>query len=803
MKIFRISLIILMSIIIISVIALGIFISYTSKKGIPDYSTDVNLKNIHSQVRVVRDSFAIPHVYAENDDDLYRAVGFLMAQDRLWQMDLLRRLTSGRLSEIFGKDLVEADLLFRSLNFSGKSKIVLERSDPEVVACLEAFADGVNQYIELRNNKLPPEFTILGYKPEPWEPVHSVNLIGYMSWGLTVPWNVETVLFKIKQKIDEKRYQELIPNPDFQKSYIFREFNNGTLPFTPVSAMNNIDNIISDLGLQVLQASNNWAVGGAKSRTGKPLLANDMHLDLNAPGIWYQMHQVVEGKLNVTGVILPGQPFIICGHNEYVAWGMTNVMLDDMDFYMETLNEEDSGQYLLDGVWKDLIIKEELINIKGGESVTRYNRFSHRGPIISEIKGFKDHVISMRWIGMEYSNEVMAVYKFNRMKDWDEFRNAAKDFISISQNIVYADRAGNIGMQMVGGIPLRDGNPSNFFRGDTSLHDWKGILPFEKLPYSYNPESGFVASANNRSTDDTYPYYISHWFDLPNRYEVIVEALTGKEKLDQTDFIAIQTDQTSMNARKLTPVYIDALDTFKSKMNDAELEAYNHIAAWDYKMDGNSIASTIFETMFIELIRSVFLDEIGEELLTGLLKQDIIPHYLLDRLRIIPESPWTDNINTPDKVESFTDNIIEAFINTIQKITAKAGKNQEDWKWGYFHTLTLKHPLGKVKMLDRAFQLNRGPYPVGGSFHTVSPYSYALDESFESNHGSSHRHIYCTANWDNSFVIIPTGTSGVPASDYYCDQTNMYINYEYRKDRYSKNAVERNVKYRMIIGKEE
>lgn len=804
MKIFRIVLYVILSLIVLAIIAGGIFIKYTSSKGIPDYESDISLKNMQAEVTVLRDSLAIPHIYAKNEEDLYRAVGYVMAQDRLWQMDLLRRLTTGRLSEIFGKDMIEADLLFRSLKFSEKSNLVLEKSNPEVIACLEAFADGVNQYIESKGGKLPPEFSILGYLPEPWEPVHSANLIGYMSWGLTMAWSTETILFKIQQIVDDVHYRELIPNLDFHDKYVIPDpEKDSALAF--YSPLNTIDNDISVLGLQVLQASNNWAVSGSKSLTGKPLLANDMHLDLNAPGIWYQMHQVVEGKLNVTGVVLPGQPLVICGHNENVAWGMTNVMLDDMDFYVETLKSDDSASYLLNGEWKDLIIKEETIHIKGGDSVFRFNRFTHRGPVVSEIKGFKDHIVSMRWIGMEFSNELNAVYLFNRMKNWDEFRTAAKDFIAISQNMVYADKAGNIGMQTVGGIPIREGNPATFFRGDTSLNDWKGLVPFEELPFVYNPEDGFVASANNRTISSNYPHYISLWFDLPFRYEGIVEELTAKEILNHADFIAIQSKQESVNARKFTPVYLEALKSYVSDMNELEKKAYDLLSEWgnsNFSMDKNSIPATLFEYMFIELIRSVFLDEIGDELLMGLLKQDLVPHYLLNNIRITGKSVWTDNINTTGKQETFTDNIIEAFVNTVIKLE-ESGVNIDDWKWGNYHTLTLKHPLGSVNMLNRAFQLNRGPFPVGGSFHTVSPYSYPLDSPFGANHGASHRHIYCTANWDNSLVIIPTGTSGIPASDYYCDQTEMYLNYQYKKDRYSKGAVEKNVKYRMVIGGED
>ncbi len=796
MKIFKILLIALLTLVVIGAVTGGIFIRYTARKALPDYSANINLKGLHSEVSVIRDSFAIPYILGENEYDVYRSTGYAMAQDRLWQMDLLRRLTTGRLSEIFGKDLVNADQLFRSLRFTEKSYMVLDSCDTEIIASLQAFADGVNQYISDQGDKLPPEFTILGYKPEPWEKVHSVNLIGYMSWGLTMAWRTELAIYKASELVDEGHVKELIPDMEMQKYFVHPE---KTIPEGTefISELDHIDKVIKDLGLQVLQASNNWVVSGKKSITGKPILANDMHLELNAPGIWYQVHQEIPGKLNVTGVALPGQPFVICGHNEKIAWGMTNLMLDDMDFYVETISDQDSGLYKLDGKWLPLKVQKEIIYTKEGDTVVRYNRFTHRGPIISSFKGINDKVISMRWIGNEYSNELESVYKFDRAANWNDFRDAASTFIAISQNIVYADVDGNIGMQSSAGIPIRKGNPVLFYPGDTSQYDWTGVVPFEELPFSFNPECGYLASANNRTIGENFPYYISTWYDLPNRYKGIVEDLTEKDLFGIEDFEAIQADIKSRYAEKITPVFLEYLEPCKPDLDETAIAALNELSAWDYTMPVQSVASAIFEQTYLELTRLIFEDELGPEVYKKFIEEDLMPTYLIDKLSVTRESLWCDNVNTPDKTEEFKDIVAEAFKSAVEVLKSTLGEDVLSWQWGKVHTLTLKHPLGKVAVLDKAFSLNRGPFAVGGSYHTVSPFSYPFGTPFEANHGSSHRHIYSVSDWDKSVTVIPTGQSGIPASKFYCDQTEMYIDHKYHKDNFTPVAVKNAQQFEM------
>jgi penicillin G amidase len=371
----------------VAAIAGYFFVNHIAKKALPDYSKPVQLTGLLDEVHVYRDAHAIPHIYAQNEHDLYLTTGYLMAQDRLWQMDLLRRVTFGRLSEIFGEDMLGADHLLRALRFPEKSQMVLASTDDDILRCVEAFANGVNQFIENNGKKLPVEFTILRYKPEPWQPSHTANLIGYMAWDLAGSWNNEITLHKLRQVLDEKKFLQLIPDLDFHKTYVHPELSNESAG--DFFSLPGHSKKLGELGLEVFSASNSWAVSGSKSETGHALFANDMHLGFGAPGIWYPMHQVVEGKLNVTGVALPGAPLIVVGHNDKIAWGMTNVYVDEMDFYLETLNPENRNQYLFNGQWLDLDVRKENIITGKGDTIVRENRFTHRGPLISDFKKLK------------------------------------------------------------------------------------------------------------------------------------------------------------------------------------------------------------------------------------------------------------------------------------------------------------------------------------------------------------------------------------------------------------------------------
>lgn len=792
MKFFKVFLLILGFLVFFAIIAGTVVLKNIKRSALPDYSKDLDIPGLSEEVTVLRDSFAIPHIYAQNDNDLYLATGFLMAQDRLWQMDLLRRVTQGRLSEIMGREQSDTDLLMRALRIEEKSRKVLLHSDPAIVKALDAFSKGVNYYLE--NYPLPPEFKILGYIPEPWLPVHSINLIGYMSWDLTSGWNTEMLLYKIGQKIGKEQAKDLIPRNENHSVFVFEEFQN--MQFNIEETLLSAGRKLKNIGAEIFNGSNNWAVSGIKSKSGKPLLANDMHLGLFAPGIWYQIHQISGNSLNVTGLALPGQPFVICGHNDSIAWGMTNVFVDDLDFYAETINS-DSTHYFLDGEWRALLVRKEIIKTKEGKEIVEELKFTHRGPLVSRFKNEDKTALSIRWIGNEMSNEMESIYRLNRADNWNDFRNALKTFISVSQNVVYADVSGNIGLQCSAGVPVRAFSGNNIFPGDSTLYDWKGLVPFEELPFEYNPERGFVSSANNKTVSEDYPYEIGYWYHIPERIERIREMLENRDKHSVEDFEKIQNDYISKKAEKMIPEFLNSLKQ-KSDWDEFQKIALKDLEEWDFCMHKDNRAAAIFELLYHKTGENLVKDDLSPELLKEFLANRILTENLI--LNILPEkrSGWIDDKTTPE-VENFDDIVVRSFEETVEQLKVTAGNDPANWRWGSIHTFTISHPLSVIRLLDRVFKLSRGPYALSGSYHTVCPYSYSLNNKFKVNHGASHRHIFDLSNWNNSVTVIPTGTSGIPASKHYLDQTTLYIANRYHADPFDKQEVERRSQYKMQL----
>lgn len=777
------------------VVALGayFFVDHLATKAIPDYNETVELTGLTAEVQVYRDSLAIPHIYAKNEADLFKTVGYVMAQDRMWQMDLLRRVTQGRLAEIFGEDLINTDLFLRALRIPEKSEMMMADISPEQKVALEAYTDGVNQYLEQYADKLPPEFSILGYTPEAWEPSHSLNVTGYMAWDLAgSAYNAEITLYKIIQAIGMEKAEGLVPNIAERGIVVFPDFKIDPALLELENSLMAEAKTVEELGVQIFNGSNNWAISGDKSTTGMPIMSNDMHLGLNAPGIWYQLHAVVEGEFNVTGLAVPGQPLIVAGHNENIAWGLTNLYVDDIDLYLETINPEDSSQYFFMGEWKNMEVRKELIRIKGGDSVYRENKFTHRGPLVS---GFKkiDQAISMRWIGSGYSNEMRAIYLLNKAENWDDFKDAISTFNSVSQNFVYADAAGNIGLYAGGGVPIRKGKNYLIKPGETDEFDWTDRIPFEELPHSYNPESGMVSSANNKTVGNDYPYYIGTYFSQDYRINRIREMLEEKEKLSVEDFKTMLADQNSMLARTFVP---DMLVELASVDGDENFKkAYKLLVDWNGTMDADAIAPLLFEKTYHNMLVNLLKDDLGEDLFTEYYNNAQLSRNFIDDFWKTKDPLWCDDITTPDVKESFGDIVRKSFEETLTQLSAELGPNMDEWTWGTVHQVEFNHQMGGVAILDFIFGLNRGPYPVGGSFHTVSPYSYKFSNAFTADHGASHRHIYLPNNWDESLTIIPTGESGIPASDHYMDQTEKYLNNEYHADPFSRKAVEKQTRY--------
>lgn len=798
----------IVSVIVILFLGILFFTHSLKKRGLPDYNQNLQMKNLDGKVQVYRDQYGVPSIYATSQKDLYRATGYVMAQDRIWQMDLLRRVTMGRLSEIFGEKLIDVDELFRMLQITEKSKQILEKLSVEEREAIFAFSDGINQYLEKNKDDLPVEYLILGYKPEKWKPIHSINLIGYMAWDLSMALSTEVPAQRIIDKLGYEMYSYLKPEPNRTKSHIY-QYTDTYTPRSKKSASLNPEifnklrkavNFTEEYGLNIFKGSNNWVVSGKRSTTGEPILANDMHLGLSSPGIWYQIHQNAPG-LHVTGLALPGAPVVVAGHNENIAWGMTNVMIDDSDFYEEKIKNDKDGlpiEYEYQGKWYPVEKKILNIKVKGKKDpVYRTLYFTKHGPIISQIKKIKNKAVSMHWIGNYISNEMRGVYLLNRAKNWKDFTNAVSNFKSVSQNIVYADTEGNIGLYSSAGIPMRKRKEKTFFNdGWIDKYDWQGFVPFEKQPHEKNPKSGILASANNKTVSNDYPYYISLWFYPPYRYDRIVEILMEKEKNSIEDMKNLQLDQISVMARKFIPDILLAMERHQKSStyrNKEICDLYTKMKNWNYSMDKNSDEAYIFEEFYNKFMRNTLKDEMGEEIYKDYIGNRSSTLYALEQLWMDPVNPWFDDIHTKNIQENKFDIIIKTLLDIVE--TEALGNASK--RWGDAHFFALKHPLGSNALLDFFFDFNRGPFRVGGSFHTVSPYSYKLDKDYNTDSGASHRHVFDLSNWDNSWVVIPTGQSGIVGSVHYLDQTNDYIAGIYHRAWFSREKVEEHAQYKM------
>jgi len=760
--------------------------------AMPKYEGELIIPALDSEVTVYMDEKGMPHIYASDEHDLYFSVGYVMAQERLWQMDLIRRTTTGRLSEIFGKAYVETDLFLRSLEMTKRSGLVLKNEDPVIISYLQAYVDGVNTYIKTAWNKLPPEFRILSYKPEPWSLEDIASIYGYLGWDLASDnLTSELFYFNLEKKLGGKARQ-LIPDWKEVTSIVFPDFKiSDSLIHNAQSFVSSLDKV-KGLGVAAFSGSNSWAVSGNRTGTGKPILSNDMHLGYSSPGIWFQMHQIIPGKLNVTGVVAPGQPFILGGHNEKIAWGMTNLMVDNVDLFAEKINPKNERQYFFNGEWKNMTINKEIIKIKGDEQDTVLLKFTHRGPIISGFRGINDISLSMKWSGYDSGNEFRAMCLLNRAQSWDDFREAISSLKIISQNIVFADNDGNIGLNTAGGIAVRKGNGAIIRNGDTDEYDWKGYVPFEQLPYSFNPGNGSVSVANNKTVEDGYPYYISTNFSIPYRINRIRQMLDEKKIFSIDDFKRMILDQQSDYAALLTP-FILKLNSRKAELTAEEDSALSVLNTWNYDMNSRLVAPAIFEFFCDNFIKNLLADELGD--LFSQLSRAASEYYIY---RIIKSGPdeWVDNINTVRK-ETIDDIIMKSFKDCVLSLSQKHGTDQTKWKWGCFHKITIEHPLGKNKILDYIFGFNSDEFGIGGCNYTVCQYAHKTD--FKVCQGASERHIFNTSNWDESYTIIPTGASGIVGSEFYLSQTKAFLKGEFYKDPFSDGAVRTAAKYTLKL----
>lgn len=762
----------------------------------PQTNGTVRVAGLGDSVDVYRDKWGVPHIYAENEHDLFFAQGYVHAQDRLWQMEFNRRVGAGRLSEVLGESTLTSDRFLRTIGLYRAAQADLQVLPAEVINALQAYADGVNAFITTHQNNLPLEFTLLEFKPEPWAPTDTLAWGKVMSMNLSGNWQNELVRQQLIAALGEDKVRELLPPypaegpfiiPSEAKSY--GRLDTSLLDdYQQVRAITGIGGAsYTDLG------SNNWVVDGTKTATGRPLLANDPHLGIQMPSIWYEVH-LVAGDVDVVGSSFPGAPGVIIGHNRDIAWGVTNVGPDTQDLYVEKINPANPNQYEFQGQWEDMTIIEEEIFVQGRSNPeTLTVRLTRHGPIMTPVVSGANEQLALRWAALEGGGLFQSVYLLDRARNWDEFRAALRYWQAPSQNFVFADKDGNIGYQMPGSIPIRaKGQGLVPVPGWTGEYEWTGYVPFEDLPFVYNPPTHYIVTANHKVVPDDYPYFISAEWAEPSRAQRINDLLRENDNLTVDDMRDVQADTYSIPAAKLMP-YVLAL----GPEGWLQERAFKFLRAWDFRMEKQSGAAGIMDVILWRVLANTF----GDELENTALSDKVWLGAVTGLLNIIQErdNPWFDDMSTPeveDRDVILRRSVQEAMEFWNRRFGDLVGNLDSQWAWGKLHTATFAHPLGSVKPLNLVF--SRGPLAARGSWCTVDAAAYGAGD-FAITALASYRQIIDVGQWQNSRSQHTTGQSGQPFYKHYDDMIQSWEAVEHHPMLYEKDDIVANQEGLLVL----
>ncbi len=760
------------------------------------YSGTIETPNITEPVEVYFDSYGVPHVFAENDDDMFFVAGYLGARDRLFQMAFMKYTYTGQLSRVVNDTLFAEDKFLRTLGFESVAEKTLEKIPKELLAHLQKTCDGINAYAQsLSPAEYPLEFRLIGIEELPtFEPKDIAGLSTLMAWELQGGWDSELFFGAIQEQFGPEYLADILPG--YRPNYItiassenvlllgYQEFAEKTR-----SLRNVLKTERSGYG------SNVWVVSGEKTVTKKPLLANDPHLAFNQPPWWYEI-RLKSNNYNFGGYGLYGFPLPVLGHNEHIAWGFTNVMADDMDFYVEKLNE-DQTEYYMDGEWIPLTIKKETTKLRSGKEKEIIIKSTHRGPIVSGIHPDaknNNRAISFRWTEFDAFDETTAMFRMAKAKNWEEFSDASKTFGAPGQNLTYADTQGNIGWRPGVKIPIREGAEALLpFDGTTSKHDWQGYVPFEEMPFLFNPEKGYISNGNNKTIDSSYPYYISRYWADPSRATQIQKRLEELKTVSIKDMADIQNDITSPFAQEYLKVFTK---TYRKKSSVDGDRIYALLKDWDGKETIESQAALAFHLLYLAIVENLFEDELrllGKDSMKTLLSLRYIKSLAVRKAFEEKNSLWIDNVDTP-KQETLEDIVNQSFKQAGEKLTSFKDKT-----WGNVHTLTVEHRLDKDPVVKKWINFSVGPFPMAGSDKTPRAASYKAREPFEVVAGASMRRIIDLSNLDNGLSILPTGQSGLFGSKHYDDQAPLYNSNSYKPFQFHEETIKNDPSMKKLI----
>jgi penicillin amidase len=744
-------------------------------QSLPRLDGEVQVRGVGAPVEIVRDAEGVPHLFAKSARDGWFAMGYVHAQDRLWQMEFQRRVAQGRLAEFLGERAFETDRLFRTLGLARMSAHIVERMDADTRANLEAYAAGVNAFMA-SDPVLPVEFQAMRLGFASWRPEDSVGWLLVMAWDLSTNWRTELGRLRYATKLGAQRAAELLPNypgdtvpplPDFKTLY--------------AAIASDADALLARYPVREESVgSNSWVVSGARTESGKPLLANDPHLGLQAPSLWYLAH-VSTPEGNAIGATLPGVPFITLGRNDSVAWTLTASNADTQDLFVERVAPGDPQSYVTPKGTAKFEVRDEVIRV-GSEERRVTIRSTRHGPVISDAVKSADgvapagHVLALSWSALTADNATpRAGFAMNRARNCDEFVKAVRDLAAPAIALVFADRFGCTGFLLPGAIPVRRADNAAMGRvpvpGWDARYDWQGLIPFEKLPVLRDPPSGRIVTANHKITPPGYKPFISvDWFPA-YRADRIEELLAQTPKHSLATFAKMQADDLSRLARELLPMAMAAKPT-----QDAGRRAQALLQGWKGNMAADSAAALVFAAWYRELTRLVYADELGDLFKDG---WDMRAAFMISVMKgERGQERWCDDVRTPAK-ETCATQAARAFDLAAKDLEERYGTASE-WRWGSVHTAAGDHrPFGFVPYLSRFF--NVAPPTAGDTYSVNVGHFFIRDEArpFANRHAPSLRAIYDLADLDQSLFMHSTGQSGNVLSPWYANFAERWSKVEY------------------------
>lgn len=772
------------------------------RASLPETGGEVVVPELGAEVEILRDRWGVPHIRSETDEGALFGLGWCHAQDRLFQMELNRRIGAGRLSEVFGKRTVPADRYLRTMGFRARAEEAAAQLDPEWQWLLDAYFAGVNAYLAT-DPPLPPEMRLLRIEPEPFEVADGFTWIKIMALGLGSDAGEEELRSVLLRDLDPELVEELLrPFPDevYRDAWLTGHSEgdgreSGETTGRPSAVAPGLGAVrgsgppavlrellrLADPGQEASRGSNNWVVDGAHTTTGAPLLANDPHLDFEMPALWYLAH--LDGdQMHVTGPTFPGLPGFPIGHNDHLAWGLTNVGPDVQDLVIERFHPDDPLQVEFQGGYEPVTLREELIRVRGGKDVTLQVRETRHGPVVTEFYDGVGEEVALRWTALAGDDAtVVAFSQLAFATTVESGMEAMRHYVAPAQNVVFADTEGHIGWLAAGRYPLRaDGGDGNLpVPGWDGAHEWTGWLPFEDWPRALDPERGFLASANAKTVGPGYPHYLGDDFSAPYRTQRIVDRLEASLPVDADGMAAIQDDVVSLLAVELMPTAEAA--AIRGGLGEV-------MEGWDGSMDADSPAAALFQAWLIHLSGALVEGELGEhaDRARGLNSS------LLHRCYVVGECSFCG-----DKADLDCEETADLAMDRGRALLdERLGPDPADWRWGDLHDTVFHHTLGDVPglrgLLDRTVH-------VGGSPFTVAAAFYSSRTPFVTRFGVSYRQVLDLADWDRSRCIHTTGQSGHPASPHYDDLMAIWAGRQLIPMPFSEGAVDQVVRERQVL----